>query len=344
MQLRNKNYMNNCTTTPFTKDFFFKHQPKLLWLANTSMGRKLLCIDEKLPKIMAILPNSVHWEVSTPKRGKQVYGFEYRTHNKYAKVLQHRFYYIWKAMHEFDMNFANLLQPKWNLGFDSFGPFYPDAHPETTTVDGDVGRNAVNETWGNIRAGAGNYVDDSSASSYMSLVSSSTTTNQFATLLRNFWLFDTASIPDSAIISATTLSLCAAGAAVNSFAGTAYEIDVVSSTPASNTALANGDYQNIGATVFCSIAFASLAASGSYNDFVLNSNGIANVSKTGVSKFSTRINWDTDNNFTGTWGSSKNAYQIVYTADASGTSTDPKLTGTYTIPVSNNAFFALFNR
>lgn len=81
---------------------------------------------------------------------------------------------------------------------------------------------------------------------------------------------------------------------------------------------------------------------GGYNNFTLDANGIANVSLTGISKFWTRLNWDTDNSFGGTWSSNKSSYYNSYLADQTGTSNDPKLTITYTLPIANNNFLLMF--
>lgn len=205
---------------------------------------------------------------------------------------------------------------------------YPDPDPETATVDGTVGRTSVNQTLTNIRAGAGTGNQSINTNGYAGIIQSSTTSNQFQSLQRGIWLFDASSLADDTTITAVTFSLYGKEA-INQFAGTAFEIDVVDSTPASNTNLVDADYGQLGSTVFSSIAFASLAAE-AYNDFALDASGIANVSLTGVSKFGTRLNWDTDNSFTGTWSSSKSALFDAYQADNAGTTKDPKLTITYT--------------
>ena len=327
--------MNDCKTTPFTKDFFRKHQLKLLWLANTAMGRKLLCIDQKLPKLIAILPNSVHWEVSTPKRGKQSYGFLIRKRNTYAKAIHKNFYWVWKCMHEFDMNFANLYQPKWNLGFDTFGPIYPDADPETTTVDGYVTREGVNQTFTNIRSGAG--VGAADASDTWVNLKASTTSNQFQTLIRNIDLFDTSVIPDTASITDALLwfrfVIKTGGLGV-----TDYGVDVVSSNPASNTSLASGDYGTLGSTVFATMDYTSLTTS---TTFTLNADGIANISKTGISKFGLRSTWDTTGTFGGTWASGASTYSYANGRE-DGTGTSPYISGTYIIPAPVTGNFLMF--
>jgi hypothetical protein len=110
-------------------------------------------------------------------------------------------------------------------------------------------------------------------------------------------------------------------------------MDIVSSTPVSDTVLANGDYGNTGTTPFSSVAYASLATA-NYTDFSLNAGGISNVSKTGISKFGLRINWDTDNSFGGVWASSTLSGGTWSDGGYTGTTRDPKIDITYTLPTS----------
>jgi len=72
--------------------------------------------------------------------------------------------------------------------------------------------------------------------------------------------------------------------------------------------------------------FGSLTA---YPDFALNAAGIANINKTGVSRFSTQLEWQINNSFTGTWASELGTYYAFYMADQ--TNTEPKLVVTYTV-------------
>jgi len=205
--------------------------------------------------------------------------------------------------------------------------YYPDADAETTTVDGYVGRSSVDETLAVIRAGAGTHSSDSVASSNSPYFAASTTSNQFGSLFRNIYLFDASSLGDTYVINSAVFSVYGFDRD-NQFGGSP-EIDCVSSSPASNTALVNADYGQLGSTVFSSIAHSGWATTG-YNDFTLDSNGRNNISTTGISKFGTRLNWDTDNSFGGSWGGSLGIRFDGYFADETGTSKDPKLVVTYT--------------
>ena len=126
-------------------------------------------------------------------------------------------------------------------------------------------------------------------------------------------------------MESATLSVAASGSGVSNADSTSYK--VVSSTPAANTSLTADDFDNVGAVIFATMNFSSwVDTDTTYNDFVLDSNGIANISKTGVSKFGTRTGLDTGNTAPASAG---NTNQVAhYYADQAGTTSDPKLTGT----------------
>lgn len=205
--------------------------------------------------------------------------------------------------------------------------FYPDPNAETTSVDGDVRRSSTEESFSTIRDGAGSTPTDSLTSFYAARLSADSTTDTFATLYRGFILFDTSSLPDDATLVSATLSLY--GFSFSNTLGSD-DLHVTSSSPASSTALATGDFGNIGRTSFGSLSYAS-ATTSAYNDISLNSTGLATVSKTGITKLGTQLAWDLNNSFTGTWSSLGSTIFRFRSADQTGTSNDPYLTVVYTI-------------
>jgi hypothetical protein len=216
---------------------------------------------------------------------------------------------------------------------------YPDAGSGATTVDGRVARSISSETFSTIRSGSGNVAFTSEEFLTQNILASSTS-NQYSVVTRLIFTFDTSPLGSSASISSAVFSLYGNGKA-NGFSGTAPELDVVSATPASNNNLVSADYGQTGSTPFASVTYSSWTSS-VYNDFTLDSNGIANVSKTGISKFATRLNWDTDNSVGGTWVSGAEVYFDTKGADASGTTQDPKLVITYTVSARTDRFFSMF--
>lgn len=198
---------------------------------------------------------------------------------------------------------------------------YPDAHPESTTVDGYARRVGVDETFATIRAGSGNGNLDTGTNTYAAFLVATATANQYSQLLRGIFLFDTSSIPSGATIISATLSLY--GTSKSNGLGSP-ALDVVSSNPASNTATANGNFTTLGTTVYGSVSYASYSTSG-YNDISLD---VACITKAGITKLGTRLSWDTANSFGGSWSNSANTSFLCYFADNG--SNKPKLTVVYT--------------
>lgn len=214
---------------------------------------------------------------------------------------------------------------------------YPDPDPETTTVDGYVESNL--STWdlthdatagtGAFGAGLGN------SESGTSMIAGSGPVQAFGNffIAHVFVLFNTAALLSGATISAAVLSLyCSAKSNVDNDGDD--WMNVVQSSPASNTALANGDFDQCGAINnptegATRIDIGSITTS-AYNDFTLDATGRGWVNKTGVTKLGVREGHDCIDDPT-VGGTSKNSTDLA-TAETSGTTSDPKLVVTYTPP------------
>lgn len=165
---------------------------------------------------------------------------------------------------------------------------YPDAYPETITIDGFVGKTSPTDmTWAAIRSAAGNVVEDSEWSEglYVGLKTGSTP-SVWRYLYRSILLFDTSPLAGK-IIDSVTLSVCL----VYPFSdenGSNPDISVFSSNPASNNALVAADFGTLGVIPFATPKLAVDLINGVYTDFVLNASGIASINKSGISKFGLR--------------------------------------------------------
>jgi hypothetical protein len=211
--------------------------------------------------------------------------------------------------------------------------FYPDANPETSSVDGYVNQSDYNgTTWASIHDGAGNEVNDSIDDWAIAEIYADDESNKWRMIRKAIFLFDTSSLDDNAIISAATLSLYGGSAYPKADpAGWLPTINIYSSNPASNTALVGSDYATLGTTAFCNTPITYAAWSQAYNDFALNTTGIAAISKTGVSKFGAReAKYDVANSAP-TWSNAALSYFGVFFAEK-GTGYKPKLVVTYTLP------------
>lgn len=170
--------------------------------------------------------------------------------------------------------------------------FYPDAHPETTSVDGYIGLNTTQDTWAGRRdRSAGDLTSDSNTRLIASLTAG-TTTDLWTEIYRAFMLFDTASIPDGDTIDLATCELYGRVRDNTNFSQSAA---LVTSTPASNTAIVLDDFDQLGTVDQAArITFANWITTG-FNVFTLNATGRGNISKTGVTKFGLRGSSDADN-------------------------------------------------
>jgi len=212
---------------------------------------------------------------------------------------------------------SNIIKGKKGSTTSTFFP----AAGTNAPVDGFVRRSGVNETFSTIRAGAGNGAGDSSTQ-FGPALNASATTDQFEEMNRNGFGFDTSPIDIADIVSSATISFHS-DSNLTGLGDT--DIDVVLFTPASESAIATGDFVNFGTTRFATGIAVTAWNNGSYTDYTLNASGLANISQTGNDFFGLRTKWDVDNSFTGTWSSSAVTRVNPFFADEAGTAKDPKL-------------------
>jgi hypothetical protein len=321
----------------FDKSWFKERQKVLLFLCNNWIlkywFRWILRIHKDLKfseKISKLMPN--YYEVKLDISRTRA---EFRTHNKFSKRLYYSLYPFWYLLHSIDIYIFNRLELNLNFGFDTL-TVYPDPHVETSTVDGQCGILGVNQTFSNtVSFNSYNFATDSAASFNLGLLSSSSTSNQYENNLGGVMLFDTSSIPDDATISAAEFDFYVLSANNTlSWSSTLASAVVVSSNPASNTAVVSADCLTLGTTEFCRLAISAMTIN-QYNAFTLNSSGIANINKTGISKFGGKAGAVFDNT-AGTWSASKSIQCGGYSADRTGTTEDPKLVVTYSTGAATN--------
>src|SRR3990167_3952638 len=106
----------------FNKDWFEKHQRKLLWFCNapiiSTLFRRVLKIhgnrsDVRKNRITHIYPHAIGWSTFSGR------SYEFRTHWKYAKRLYFAFKPLWWAMHYWDGIFAEQHAPQLSFGFQT---------------------------------------------------------------------------------------------------------------------------------------------------------------------------------------------------------------------------------
>lgn len=310
----------------FNKDWFKKNQKLIIILLNHWATKKIFRYLLKIKDsdfIIEITPNS--YSTFLGFNGSEVsLRSDFRTHWKYSKRMYFAFKPLWWTLHFWDWLFADRFVPKLSFGFTTL-TVYPNADPETTTVDGHVGYSGSGETYATVR----NALTGTSAvdnTSILDILSSFNGADY--TIRRGFFLFDTSSLGSSATINSAILSL--ASSTGDNLDANTVSINIYTSSPASNTALATADYDQVGSTAQCDTAKTIASLSSGYNDFTLNATGISNISKTGVSKFGGRI---VERDVTSTAPTGAN-YAAIFAAEQAGTGSDPKLVVDYSIAVT----------
>ena len=208
---------------------------------------------------------------------------------------------------------------------------YPDPDPETTSVDGNTSHvytTGSGVAWGTLVAAAGTAAVDTGSPNNIIRMRGDNVLNQFVDLWRGIFLFDTSALGAGSTVDSATLSLWGTSKA-DALVATP-NINIYSSAPASNTALAAGDFDSLGSTAFSTAITYDNWSVTAYNDFALNASGLTNISKTAVSKFGARnVNYDVANSAP-PWADQAISRLNGANAEAADTTNDPKLVVTYT--------------
>jgi len=321
---------------------FNDYKQEILQIVNTEAGKFLLSKLGQKPEfpIVDIGKDYFIEDTGERKKDRKVYRATF-----YSKVpIKQLFVPILDKIHIANdykrvdkykafLHYSELERGNYPQIYLSTDTFYPDADPESTSVDGNVGRSGVDETFSTIRNGAGNLTNAATTDRDCPMYLATPTTNQYQYLERFVCLFDTHTLGGGNVISAT-LSIYST-TKTNDLG--ADNVDIVSSSPASNTALTATDYNiaNWGTTLFATGIALSSIATNAYNNYTLNASGIAHINTTGVSKFGSRLGKDISGS-SPTWASGKrNAPHFVHSDNGSN---KPKLVVTYT-PSSGAIFF-----
>jgi hypothetical protein len=207
---------------------------------------------------------------------------------------------------------------------------FPDPDPETTSCDRrlfEVGLQT--DTWATCHDRvSGTSGADSDA--YLAVhISTGSGTDGFRYLLRSQIFFDSSAIPDTDTVSAATLSIYGTDKAD---VGTAINptCNIFGSTSVATTTIPDSDFSALNATAKCdtAITYANWSTAG-YNDFTLNASGLADVSKTGLSRFAWREAAYDAPNSAPTWSAATDHRINGNSADVAGTANDPKLVVTH---------------
>lgn len=337
----------------FDKSFFEKHQSTLLKLARSKWTRWFLGLH-RTPKeiadvvndIQKITPNSIHSSKLFLEDGRLVRRWQAvcYSHPRFAEALTYN-------LHPF-VNFYSRDKRTLIWRLSPVGallllvtPFIPKLGFLGfigTTTDFSAGSGdgivyytgAANNLWATFRdattgAGSSTVTTDGNDGSQAGSPNIFTDGNTRYAGSRAFFPFDTSALTSGAVVSSASLFLCSdAYASRNTYANNA--VEVTESTVTSDTALATSDFNNWNDTKWATgIMHDSLAASGNFNEFVLNSTGYGAINKTGYSKYCVRYAYDVDNSAPGL-GAGRRIVASFRFSEYSGTSSDPYLRVVYT--------------
>ena len=168
------------------------------------------------------------------------------------------------------------------------------------------------ESFSDIRSSAGSASADGETSEKVVKIKTTTTTDKFDEVRRGDLVFDTSAIADPAVIDTAKLRIF-----VNSKVETltSQSLSVVTTTTASNTALANADYGNFGNTKIASDKTLASLTTSAYNEYTLTSFG--GINKTGFTKIGLRLASDVSGSVT--WASAVEASVNIDFAEGTNT-------------------------
>lgn len=321
--------------------FFLVYQDILLGIANTNVGRDLLCIPKEYPKIIGFRKNCIHW-----RNPDGSFGADFRIGAKWANVIRHRWGTFSSYARYFIANRDNLNLPmskavrEKRAVMASTLTAYPDPNVETTTVDGSIENDSTGpETWDDMHTALADATAQDTGATAIHCKSASVGAGDLR-LARGIYLYDTSSIGASSTVSAATHSLV-----WSSGAGGIFRNDDLTSmyitpcSPAANTAVVTTDWTTFTFTDYGHQTFASATRDdATYTDLALNATGYGAVSKTGITKLGTVCAPD----FVNTEPGGEN-YARVLQSETAGTTKDPKLVVTYTgsAPATNSNFLMM---
>jgi hypothetical protein len=198
----------------------------------------------------------------------------------------------------------------------------------TPSLDGYINNASGSSSWSTQRDAASGTAHDDTATNAQTYLTATTTTDEWNNIHRAVFLFDTQALPDGDTISAATFKF----ASTYKDASFAQSAVLVATNPASNTALANGDYSRFTFTDQAArLLYSSVDTGGSVvNEMALNATGIGNISKTGITKFGVVGSADADDT-PPAWYSSRDGWiQLKSSASA----VPPQLVVTHSAPTA----------
>lgn len=234
-----------------TEDWFEYHQQKLVYFANTWLGKKVFGLPNDW-HIIHIAPSSVQRLVSiNPKTGLARGGMRTYTRNIFGLRLQQRLKYVWKAFHMLDSMFLERQKLIPDFGFGTWtvspvvddGPYY-DATYYYTDWGG--------VTFSTIRNASSCHSVNSDDSGGLPLMAHHSSLSLMAEIRRPGYLFSLVDLSDNLDIQTAMVSFedassqSVTGVEMYGVDSTNWDILVVLFTPGSVSVPDVDDYNNFG--------------------------------------------------------------------------------------------------
>lgn len=201
-----------------------------------------------------------------------------------------RYFYFWGTMGGQDMVsdtpifWIHYLEVEIPLGPEETHIYWPDPHPEVTSVDGYVRRYSGNQAWLALRDGAGTSRSDTG---HLNIVMQSwNIADRWYALNRDIILFDTSTIPAGSLVTAANLRLWLVSKTDLLLCDPSFALSP--SDPASNIALVKDDYQTVTHLLLSDVIPYDDLPVAAFQTWVLNPDGLLYVIPDGITKLSLR--------------------------------------------------------
>lgn len=201
--------------------------------------------------------------------------------------------------------------------FDNVAIFY-SATGTNAPIDGYAMRASVDQTFANIRAGAGTASNDGDGTLGFGELKGSTTSNQYQKSVLIFQLFDlTTQLAGTETIDDASLNILGSGATASALGHV--DMIVAQGSPAASNTIATGDYANYSTTTFATVNSANWNTA-TFNSLAFNAAGVTYLGTViaTTAKFSFMNDWFRSGTFGGTWASAAATYVLGEMSDRGG--------------------------